>query len=127
MRIILYLYTTLYFVFAVWVVHSGFTHRDPLWKIVSDGFLFLISLFGLLFYMLAVRTHTIVVVWRVVSLVILVGQVGANLYDRQLVMARQDSSINTGRIPKWSVMTADVLTVVMILPAIALNIVFAYF
>ncbi|HKZ80776.1 MAG TPA: hypothetical protein VJ124_21055 [Pyrinomonadaceae bacterium] len=87
MRFILYRYAILYLGFGVCVVASGILDKDARWKILIDAALFLFSLTGMILYMFNLSVSYMIAVWNVVSLALIVGQLGVNLYDRQVAFS----------------------------------------
>jgi hypothetical protein len=99
--------------------------KDPLWKSTIDAILFLLSLVGILLYIFNLKIANLVLAWRVISLVLLLGQIAVNLYDRHFILSGKDRSLT--RQGEWSILATDLLTVVITLPAIVVNLLFAYF
>lgn len=127
MRIVLYVYAGIYVLFNVSVIVDDIRDKHPLWRTGSDAILFLIASLGLVFYFLDVKNDTLIAAWRPVSLILLAGQMMMNFYERKLIMAGKDSDVDHRKLTRGTVWATDLFTMTIVLPAIIINFIFAYF
>lgn len=125
--ILLYVYVAFYCIFSFFLIVSGIKHRDPLWKIAADAFLFLIGFTGILLYVFNVKMNSLVVAWRAVSLAFLIGQMAVNLYDRHQILSGRDATLKNQDISQRASTATDIITMIVVLPAVIINLLFAYF
>jgi hypothetical protein len=123
-RIALYGYTVIYVLFALWVVVEGLKDRDPLWKPIIDAVLFVLGLLGIVFYLANFRSEPLVLTWRIVSVALVMAHIIVNLYDRHRILSGKDSDIS--RPSELAILATDLFTVVMMAPAIIVNLLYAY-
>lgn len=124
MRVALYVYTVIYVLFALWVVVEGLKDRDPLWKPIIDAVLFVLGLLGIVLYLAHLRSEPLILTWRIVSVALVMGHIIVNLYDRHRILSGKDSDIS--RPSELAILATDLFTVVMIAPAIIVNLLYAY-
>ncbi|HEY2963194.1 MAG TPA: hypothetical protein VGJ37_12300 [Pyrinomonadaceae bacterium] len=127
MRAILYCYIAAYLLFAMWGLIEDVRYKEPWWSIVTDLLLSALALAGMILYAFDIRSATLVSTWKVVSGVLVIGQVGSNIYDRHRIIAGQDPSVDAARITRRSIILSDLFTYALIAPALILNLVYAYF
>lgn len=122
-----YVYAGIYVLFNVSVVVDDIRDRHPLWRIGADVALFLIAFLGMIFYFLDVKNDTLIVAWRPISLILLAGQMTMNFYERKLILTGIDSDVDHRRLTRGTVWATDLFTMTIVLPAIVINLIFAYF
>lgn len=127
MRIILYVYAGIYVLFSVSVIVDDIKHKHPLWRTAADATLFLIALLGIVLYFLGVKNHAVILAWKPLSLILLAGQMTMNFYERNLILAGKHSDVDHRRLTRGTVWATDLFTMFIVLPAIIINIIFAYF
>jgi hypothetical protein len=127
MRIILYVYAGIYVLFSLSVIVDDIKDKHPWWRTGGDVTLFLVAAAGIAFYLLNMKNHTLILAWRPVSLVLLAGQMTMNFYERNLILAGKDSDIDHRRLSRGTIWATDFFTIVIVLPAIVINLIFAYF
>jgi len=127
MRIILYVYAGIYVLFSISVIVDDIKDKHPLWRTGADAVLFLIAALGLVFYFLHVRNHALILAWRPISVILLAGQMTLNFYERKLILAGKDSNVDHRRLTRGTVWATDLFTMFIVLPAIIINLIFAFF
>ena len=127
MRIILYVYAGIYVLFSVSVIVDDIKSKHPLWRTGADVMLFLIASLGLAFYFLDVKNHALIVAWKPVSLILFAGQMMLNFYERNLILAGRYSDIDHRKLTRGTVWATDLFTMFLVLPAITINLIFAFF
>lgn len=127
MRIILYVYAGIYVLFSVSVIVDDIKDKHPLWRTGADTALFLIASLGLVFYFLDVKNDTLIVAWRPISLILFAGQMTMKFYERNLILAGKDSDVDHRRLTRGTVWATDLFTMTIVLPAIVINLIFAFF
>jgi hypothetical protein len=127
MRIILYVYAGIYVLFNISLIVDDIRDKHPLWRTGADALLFLIATLGLVFYFLEMKHHTLIVAWRPISLILLAGQMTMNFYERKLILAGKDSDVDHRKLTRGTVWATDLFTMTIVLPAIVINFIFAYF
>lgn len=127
MRAILYCYIAAYLLFAVWGAIEDVRYKEPRWTLVTDLLLSAIGLAGMLFYAFDARSAGLVSAWKVASIVVVVGQVSSNIYDRHRILAGRDPSVDPIKITRGSIILSDLFTYLLVAPALVLNLVYAYF
>lgn len=127
MRIILYAYAAIYALFSISVIVDDVRDKHPIWRTATDGALVLIASLGMLFYFLDMKNHSLVLAWRVISVFLLAGQMFMNFYERNLIMSGKDPAIEKGRLSRRAVWATDLVTMIIVLPAIVINLIYAYF
>lgn len=127
MRIILYVYAGIYLLFSVSVVVDDIKEKHPLWRTGADAALCLTAFLGMVFYFLEVKNHALILAWRPISLILLAGQMFVNFYERRLILAGKDSNVDHRRLTRGTVWATDLVTMFIVLPAIIINLIFAYF
>jgi nitrogen fixation/metabolism regulation signal transduction histidine kinase len=113
--------------FSVSVIVDDIKDKHPLWRIGADAALFVIVFLGMIFYLLDVKNHALILAWRPISLILLAGQMMMNFYERNLILAGKDSDVDYRRLSRGTVWATDLFTVFIVLPAIIINLIFAYF
>jgi nitrogen fixation/metabolism regulation signal transduction histidine kinase len=127
MRIILYVYAGIYLLFSVSVVVDDIKDKHPLWRTGVDAALCLTALLGMVFYFLEVKNHALILAWGPISLILLVGQMLVNFYERRLILAGKESDVDHRRLTRGTVWATDLFTMFIVLPAIIINLIFAFF
>jgi hypothetical protein len=127
MRIILYVYAGIYVLFSVSMIVDDIKDKHPLWRTGADAILFLFALLGILFYFFAVKNHALILAWKPISLLLLAGQMMMNFYERNLILAGKESDIDHRKLTRGTVWATDLITMTIVLPAIIINLIFAYF
>ena len=127
MVIVLYVYAGIYVLFSVSVIVDDIRDKHPLWRTGTDTLLFIIATLGLVFYFLEMKHHMLIVAWRPISVILLAGQMMMNFYERKLILAGKDSDVNHRKLTRGTVWATDLFTMTIVLPAIVINFIFAYF
>lgn len=113
--------------FSVSVVVDDIKDKHPLWRTGADAALFLIAFLGMVFYFLDVKNYALILAWRPISLILLAGQIFINFYERRLILAGKDPAIGNRALSRRAVWAIDLFTMFIVLPAIIINLIFAYF
>ena len=127
MRIILYVYAGIYVLFSISVIVDDIRDKHPLWRTAADTALFVIASLGLVFYFIDLKSYTVIMAWRPISVILLAGQMMMNFYERNLILGGKDSDIDHRRLSRGTVWATDLFTIFIVLPAMIINLIFAYF
>jgi arginine exporter protein ArgO len=125
MKTATYIYIGFYLLFAAWVIASEIKDKDPLWDTASDIILLSLGFIGMMFFQFEVTAPTIKLLWKGVSILIIIGQIFLNLYTRHQTLSGE-TELELKEMPKWAVMAADWTVIIALLPMFVLNIWFAY-
>jgi hypothetical protein len=121
----IYVYVGLYVLFYAWVVADDIGDGEPLWETLGDLVLSALSLLGMIFYLSGVADEGVRAVWKVVSILLVAGQVVLNFYGRHLTLKGEKETMK-GEIRQPVILAADIAAVAFLLPSLALNVLFAY-
>ena len=127
MRIILYVYAGIHFLFSLSVIVDDIKDKHPLWRTGGDITLFLLASAGMVFYFVGLKNQTVIMVGRPISLILFAGLIFINFYERHLVLAGRDPAIDNRTLSRRTIWTTDLFTMVIVLPAVIINLIFAYF
>ena len=125
MRTLIYIYAVGYAIFTVWAIVTDFTEKQPWWDIASDLILLPLGAAGILLYLFGVDEPAIKSIWKVVTVVIIIGQLFSNFGARHLVLSGQ-TEIETEDISQWAILFSDLAIVVVLAPMALLNILYAF-
>ena len=125
MRTLIYIYAAGYAIFAVWAIVTDFTEKQPWWDIVSDLILLPLGGAGILLYLFGVNDPLIKSSWKVVTVVIIIGQIFSNFGARHLVLSGQ-TEIDTEDISQWAILVSDLVIVIVLAPMALLNAFYAF-
>lgn len=127
MRIVLYVYAGIYVLFSISVIVDDIKDKHAWWRTTADAVLCLLALLGMVFYFLNVRNAALLLAWRPISLILLAGQMCVNFYERRLILAGKDSDVDHRKLTRGTVWATDLFTMFIVLPAIIINLIFAFF
>jgi nitrogen fixation/metabolism regulation signal transduction histidine kinase len=109
------------------VIVDDIKDKHALWRTGADAALCLTAFLGMVFYFLAVKNHALILAWRPLSLILLAGQMLVNFYERRLILAGKESDVDHRRLTRGTVWATDLFTMFIVLPAIIINLIFAFF
>ena len=127
MRIILYVYAVIYVLFSVSVIVDDIKEKHPWWRTGADAALFVIASLGIVFYFLGVKNEALILAWKPISLILLAGQMMLNFYERNLILTGKDSNIDHRKLTRGTVWATDLFAMFLVLPAVIINLIFAFF
>ena len=122
MRIAIYVYMAFFFLFSASVLFDDFKDKSPRWEIVTDLLLLPAGFAGMAFYQFGVEASALKMIWKAVSVLLLAGHVYSDLKSSRQMLA----GAGPGEISKRAVIAADLTSVVLIMPALVINFLFAY-
>ena len=127
MRIILYVYAGFYLLFSVSAVLDDIKDQHPFWRTGTDAALAQLASLGMVFYFLEVKNYGLILVWRPISLMLLGGQIFINFYERHSILAGKYPALDGRTLSRRALWLTDLFTMFIVLPAIIINLIFAYF
>jgi hypothetical protein len=125
LKILIYIYTGIYLLFSAWTIATDVKEREPWCEVAADAILLPLGGIGMLFYLISVNDPSIKSIWKVVSIVVIAGQLFANVFSRHLTLAGK-TDLNEEKISQWAILGADLTAIVLLAPMVALNILFAF-
>jgi len=125
LRTLIYIYAAGYAIFTVWAIFTDVTEKQPWWDILSDLVLLPLGGAGILLYLFGVNEPLIKSSWKVVTVVIIIGQVFSNFGSRHLVLSGQ-TEIETEDISQWAILVSDLVIVIVLAPMALLNVFYAF-
>ena len=125
LTILIYIYTGLYFLFSAWTIASDVKDKEPWWDIAASVVLLPLGGIGILLFVFNVNDPSIKSTWKVISVLVVAGQLFANVVSRHLTLAGK-TALNPEKISQWTILAADLFTVLLLAPMFAMNILFAF-
>lgn len=122
MKIAIYAYMAFYFLFSASVLFDDFKNKAPRWEIVTDLLLLPTAFAGMALYQFGIEAPTLQTVWKAVCVLLLAGFVYSDLRSSREALAHA----RPGEVSKFAVIAADLTAVVLIMPAVVINFLFAY-
>ena len=120
-----YIYTVIYLLFSAWTIASVVKERDPWWEKAADIILLPLGVIGILLFLFGVGDPSIKSTWRVISILIVAGQLFTNVFSRHLTLAGK-TDLNPERVSQWAILGADLAVIALLVPMFALNMLFAF-
>jgi len=120
-----YIYTVIYLLFSAWTIASVVKERDPWWDKAADIILLPLGVIGILLFLFGVSDPSIKSTWRVISILIVAGQLFTNVFSRHLILAGK-TDLNPERVSQWAILGADLAVIALLVPMFALNMLFAF-
>ena len=127
MKFVLYSYVGFFTLFSVWSVWDSFNEKEPLRDIVIDALLYLATVTGMFLYALRVRNESLIQAWKVMSVVLVVAHLWVNLRDRTNVLSGRDKNFRAKAPAARAVLAADVVSALILVPALVINVLYGYF
>ncbi|HEY2392800.1 MAG TPA: hypothetical protein VGK22_16615 [Candidatus Angelobacter sp.] len=115
------IYTVVYVVVSTVTIVADLKSRRSLWETGSDVFFLPLGLAGIVLYGFGAANPGLKLMWRMLAPLIVVGQVATNLLGRTRFLTHKRS--NAGRDAIW---VADIVTIILLLPMFATNLIFAF-
>ena len=113
--------------FSISVIVDDIKSRHPWWRTAADALLFVIASLGIVFYFRDLKNDALILAWKPISLILLAGQMMLNFYERNLILAGKYSDIDHRELTRGTVWATDLFTMFIVLPAIIINLIFAFF
>ena len=110
--------------FSAWTIASDVKDKEPWWDIAAGAVLLPLGGIGILLFLFGVTDPSIKSIWKVVSIVIVAGQLFTNVFSRHLTLAGK-TSLNPEKISQGAILAADLFVVLLLAPMFALNLLFA--
>jgi len=120
-----YIYTVIYLLFSAWTIASVVKERDPWWDKAADIILLPLGVIGILLFLFGVSDPSIKSTWRVISILIVAGQLFTNVFSRHLILAGK-TDLSPERVSQWAILGADLAVIALLVPMFALNMLFAF-
>ena len=99
--------------------------RDPWWDKAADIILLPLGVIGILLFLFGVSDPSIKSTWRVISILIVAGQLFTNVFSRHLILAGK-TDLSPERVSQWAILGADLAVIALLVPMFALNMLFAF-
>jgi hypothetical protein len=109
----------------VWAIVTDFTEKQPWWDAVSDLILLPLGGVGIVLYLFGVEEPIVKSIWKVVTVVIIVGQLFSNIGARHLVLSGQ-TEVDTEDISQWGILFSDLAIVIVLAPMALINVFYAF-
>jgi hypothetical protein len=120
-----HIYAGVYLLFSAWTISSDVKEKEPFWDIVADLVLLPMGGIGILLFVFGVDEPGLKSTWKLISIVIVAGQVFTNVVSRYLTLAGK-TSMNPAAMSQWTILAADLVTVLFLAPMFFMNILFAF-
>jgi len=125
-RIALYIYMGFYFYHSVSTVVEDIKDEAPLWIITIDAIMLSLGFTGMCLYELGFSALVVKRLWSAVSIMIIMYHAVVNILVRYMTL-RGLTEIDPKEITEVETLSADLITIVILLPLIILNILYAYY
>lgn len=125
LKILIYIYAGIYFLFSAWTITSDVKDKEPWWDIAASVVLLPLGGIGILLFVFDVNQPAIKSTWKVVSILVVGGQLFGNVVSRHLTLTGK-GDLDPERISQWAILGADLVVVLLLAPMFALNIQFAF-
>jgi hypothetical protein len=125
LSVLIYIYTGFYLLFSVSTIATDIKDKEPWWDIAASVVLLPLGAVGIFLFLFGVNDPSIKSIWKVVSVVVVVGEVITNVISRRLTLAGK-TSLDPEKISQWAILGADLIAVVVLVPMFALNLLFAF-
>jgi hypothetical protein len=99
--------------------------REPWWDVAADVILLPLGAIGILLFLFSVNDPSIKSTWRVISIMVVAGQLFTNVFSRHLTLAGK-TDLNPERASQLTILGADLTVIVLLAPMFALNMLFAF-
>ena len=127
MRTLIYIYVVGYALAVIWTIFDNLKEKEPWWDIASDLILLPLGFIGMLLYLFDVDDPSwIRSMWKGVTILIIVGQLISNVLHRHLVFSGK-TELDPKTISQWTILFADLTSILLLAPMVALNILYAFF
>lgn len=125
LNILIYIYTGIYFLFSTWTIASDVKEKGPWWDIAASVVLLPLGGIGILLFVFSVNDPSLKSAWKVISILVVVGQLSTNVVSRYLTLAGE-TDLDPKGISQWALLGADLVAVFFLAPMFVLNILFAF-
>jgi hypothetical protein len=98
--------------------------REPWWDVAADIILLPLGGIGILLFLFSVNDPSIKSTWKVISILVVAGQLFTNVFRRHLTLASK-TDLNSERVSQWAILGSDLAVIVLLAPMFALNMLFA--
>ena len=119
---LIWIYIVLYSlaVLAMLIVERISEDQDPLWEHILDVVLLGAGLAGMLFFQMQPQVAGLKAAWKVVVPILVVVQLIYNLWDRKQIVATDEE------LTEEMMQQVDVLTLLLLVPSLVINGLYAY-
>ncbi len=104
---------------------SDLKNKEPWWDAAADVILLPLGGIGLLFFLFSVEIPSIKSAWKVISILVLTGQLFSNVVSRRLTLAGK-TDLKPEALSQWAILGADLTVIILLAPMFFLNILFAF-
>jgi hypothetical protein len=125
-RIALYIYMGFYFYHSVSTVAADIKDEEPLWIIIMDAALLSLGFTGMCLYELGVSALVVKRLWRGASILIIMYHAVVNIIAHHMIL-RGWTEVDPKEVTRVEMLSAALLTIVILLPLMILNILYAYY
>ena len=106
-------------------IASDVKDKELWWDIASSAILLPLGGIGIVLYVLGVNDASLKSTWKVISILIVAGQLLTNVVSRHLMLSGE-RDLDPEKISQWAILVADLFTVMLLAPMFVLNILFAF-
>ena len=125
LRALIYIYTGIYLLFSAWTITTVVKARAPWWDTTTDVVLLPLGGIGILLFVFSVNDPSVKSAWKVISILVVTGQLFTNVLSRHLTLAGK-TDLSPNRLSQWAILGADLAVVALLAPMFALNLLFAF-
>ena len=125
LKLLIYIYCILYFLVSAWTITSDVKEKEPWWEIAGGVVLLPLGGIGILLFLFGVNHPAIKSTWKVISILVVAGQILVNLVSRYLTLSGK-TNLDSEKISQWAILGADLAAVLFFAPMFALNLLFAF-
>ncbi len=125
-RIALYIYMGFYLYHSVSIVVEDIKDKEPLWIITIDAIMLSLSFTGMCLYVLGVSSLAVKGLWRGASILIIMYHAVVNIIAHHMIL-RGWTEVDPKEVTRVEMLSADLVTIVILLHLMILNILYAYY
>jgi len=125
LAIFIYIYAGIYALFSIWTIFDDLKHKEPWWDQASDLILLPLGGIGMLLFLFGINDPLLQSAWKIIAVLIVAGQLMTNVVARHLTFMGK-TELNPRRISQWSILGADLFTIMLLAPMFVLNVMLAF-
>jgi hypothetical protein len=118
-------YFILFFLIGAWSVLTDLRGREPIAEVAAEAIAFSILSVGNCFWLIGLRSASVASIWYIAIVVAVCSEIFAVICDRRRHIATALASAEDENELQEFVLFADVGTVLLFIPAVVINLIFA--